>query len=193
MAPSGRTKTKPRRRKPRRTHFKKQKPQSKNQEKSSNGMPSNCSTKFPTESSDMGDIDSEVIEVSAGSCTTTPKAERFRIPKMSPRITHFKKQNPHSKNQEMSSKGMSGNCSSKFPNDSSNMGDIDSEIIEVSASGCTTPKAERFRIPEISTCPPAPKKPRVLPNCSLHRTPISFFAPPDLELFFFVALRDISV
>ncbi|KAK1560425.1 hypothetical protein Q3G72_026552 [Acer saccharum] len=64
-----------------------------------------------------------------------------------------------------------------------------------SSSGCSTPKAERFRIPEIVTCPPAPKKQRVMTssNCSLHRTPIAFYAPPDLELFFFCALRDISV
>ncbi|KAI4306696.1 hypothetical protein L6164_029951 [Bauhinia variegata] len=111
-----------------------------------------------------------------------------------PRRTHFKKQNTQSINPEMlSSTDMPINCSSKCSNESSNMGDIDSEVIEVSASACSTPKAERFRIPEVSTCPPAPQKPRVLPNCSLHRTPIAFFAPPDLELFFFVALRDISV
>ncbi|XVF04726.1 hypothetical protein REPUB_Repub05bG0109900 [Reevesia pubescens] len=60
-------------------------------------------------------------------------------------------------------------------------------------SPCSTPKAQRFRIPEIDTCPPAPKKQRVLSNCSLQRTPIAFFAPPDLELFFFFALGDISV
>ncbi|XWS73554.1 hypothetical protein CRYUN_Cryun02cG0139400 [Craigia yunnanensis] len=60
-------------------------------------------------------------------------------------------------------------------------------------SPCSTPKAQRFRIPEIDTCPPAPKKQKVLSNCSLQRTPIAFFAPPDLELFFFFALRDISV
>ncbi|KAE8735520.1 hypothetical protein F3Y22_tig00000340pilonHSYRG00549 [Hibiscus syriacus] len=57
----------------------------------------------------------------------------------------------------------------------------------------STPKARRFRIPEIDTCPPAPKKQRVLSNYSLQRTPIAFFAPPDLELFFFFARRDISV
>ncbi|XP_024047327.1 cyclin-dependent protein kinase inhibitor SMR9-like [Citrus clementina] len=67
-----------------------------------------------------------------------------------------------------------------------------------SGSGCSTPKAQRFRIPEIVTCPPAPKKQRVVSNCSsLQRNPssrpIAFFAPPDLELFFFFALRDISV
>ncbi|XVF47384.1 hypothetical protein PTKIN_Ptkin03bG0104600 [Pterospermum kingtungense] len=60
-------------------------------------------------------------------------------------------------------------------------------------SPCSTPKAQRFRIPEINTCPPAPKKQRVLSNCLLKTTPITFFAPPDLELFFFFALKDISV
>ncbi|KAF5725477.1 hypothetical protein HS088_TW23G00199 [Tripterygium wilfordii] len=59
---------------------------------------------------------------------------------------------------------------------------------------CSTPKADRFRIPEIDTCPPAPKKQRVMTNCSsLQRTPIAFFAPPDIELFFFVALGNVSV
>ncbi|KAF7804090.1 Cyclin-dependent protein kinase inhibitor SMR13 [Senna tora] len=29
-----------------------------------------------------------------------------------------------------------------------------------SSSGCSTPKAKRFRIPELLTCPPAPKKRR---------------------------------
>ena len=38
--------------------------------------------------------------------------------------------------------------------------------------GCTTPKSEKHKIPEIMTCPPAPKKPRVSPstsNCILQR------------------------
>ncbi|GLT78763.1 hypothetical protein SLA2020_502900 [Shorea laevis] len=68
--------------------------------------------------------------------------------------------------------------------------DVDDDIPE---SPCSTPKAQRFRIPEIETCPPAPKKQRVLSNCSFHRKPIAFFASPDLELFFCFALRDISV
>lgn len=59
--------------------------------------------------------------------------------------------------------------------------------------GCSTPKAKKFRIPKILTCPPAPKKRRpAASNCSLRRNPISFFAPPDLELFFF-AVHDIPV
>ncbi|KAK8595920.1 hypothetical protein V6N13_000595 [Hibiscus sabdariffa] len=68
-----------------------------------------------------------------------------------------------------------------------------SNATTTSTSPCSTPKARRFRIPETDTCPPAPKKQRVLSNCSLQRTPIAFFAPPDLELFFFFAHRDISV
>ena len=59
--------------------------------------------------------------------------------------------------------------------------------------GCSTPKGQRFRIPEMMTCPPAPKKQRVISNCSLQRSPIAFFAPPDLELFFYTAVRGISV
>ncbi|KAK6937139.1 hypothetical protein RJ641_034169 [Dillenia turbinata] len=67
---------------------------------------------------------------------------------------------------------------------------IDFECIDVSSHGCSTPKGERFRIPEIRTCPPAPKKRRLVLNCSSERSPIAFFAPPDIELFFFCALRD---
>ncbi|KAG6605917.1 Cyclin-dependent protein kinase inhibitor SMR13, partial [Cucurbita argyrosperma subsp. sororia] len=59
--------------------------------------------------------------------------------------------------------------------------------------GYSTPKAERFRIPEILTCPPGPKKQRPISDCSFRRSPIAFFAPPELELFFFIARPDISV
>lgn len=58
---------------------------------------------------------------------------------------------------------------------------VDSNI---SPSGCSTPKGQKFRIPESLTCPPAPKKQRVISNCSSKRSPIAFFSPPDLELFF---------
>ncbi|KAL4333901.1 hypothetical protein GQ457_07G036600 [Hibiscus cannabinus] len=53
-----------------------------------------------------------------------------------------------------------------------------------SASPCSTPKAQRFRIAEnMDICPPAPKKPRSLPsNYSFPTTPIAFFAPPDIEI-----------
>ncbi|KAJ6424764.1 hypothetical protein OIU85_001349 [Salix viminalis] len=70
---------------------------------------------------------------------------------------------------------------------------VDFEGVDISASACSTPKAERFRIPEIQTCPPAPRKQRIISNCSLQRRPIAFFAPPDLELFFFYAIHDVSV
>lgn len=63
-------------------------------------------------------------------------------------------------------------------------------------NGCSTPKGERFSIPQVSTCPPPPKKPKSLPNNFFndhHRSPIPFFASPELELFFLGALRDISV
>ncbi|XP_054820003.1 cyclin-dependent protein kinase inhibitor SMR9 [Prosopis cineraria] len=63
-----------------------------------------------------------------------------------------------------------------------------------SSSCCSTPKGRKFRIPEIATCPPAPKKKKPSSlfsgTCSRRRSPISFFAPPDLELFFFLALPD---
>ncbi|KAG7582757.1 hypothetical protein ISN44_As08g023210 [Arabidopsis suecica] len=50
--------------------------------------------------------------------------------------------------------------------------------------GCCTPKAKKSRIPEMLTCPPAPKKQRVAKNCVLRRRQIVFFAPPEIELFF---------
>lgn len=64
---------------------------------------------------------------------------------------------------------------------------------------CSTPKAKRYQIQEIKTCPPAPKKKRRLlssKSCntsSLKRTPISLFTPPDSELFLLFAFRDIPV
>ncbi|CAI0430843.1 unnamed protein product [Linum tenue] len=62
-----------------------------------------------------------------------------------------------------------------------------------SSSICSTPKGQRFRIPKIDSCPPAPRK-KQRSNCSsLQRRPVAFFAPPDLELFFLFARRHISV
>lgn len=57
---------------------------------------------------------------------------------------------------------------------------------------CSTPKSEKHKIPEIVTCPPAPKKPK---NNTLNqkRRPITFFAHPDIEKFFTFAMRDIKV
>ncbi|XP_058106731.1 cyclin-dependent protein kinase inhibitor SMR9-like [Magnolia sinica] len=64
---------------------------------------------------------------------------------------------------------------------------------DISSNGCSTPKSPRFRIPELLTCPPAPKKHRVALHCSTQKPNISFFNPPDLEIFFFFALRNVSV
>ncbi|KAI3823237.1 hypothetical protein L1987_04670 [Smallanthus sonchifolius] len=58
------------------------------------------------------------------------------------------------------------------------------KVDEISSIGCTTPKAQKYRIPVVLTCPPAPKKRRLVSSCTLRRTPISFFDPPDIELFF---------
>lgn len=126
--------------------------------------------------------------------TTTTRRRRTK----QPRRTNFKKQQKqkhiNSKKQEIPTV-LASNCSSISSQDSSKEVDIDvPEVIDVSNnSACSTPKGQKFKIPEISTCPPAPKKQRVLSNCSLRRSPLSFFAPPDLELFFYVALRDVSV
>lgn len=68
---------------------------------------------------------------------------------------------------------------------------------EVLNNGCSTPKGKKFRIPRINKCPPAPMKRRpsstniVSSSCtSLKRSPMAFFSPPDLELFFFFASSD---
>ncbi|EXB53129.1 hypothetical protein L484_006949 [Morus notabilis] len=58
---------------------------------------------------------------------------------------------------------------------------------DFAVSGCSTPKAERYKIPELLSCPPPPKKRKVAPSFSSNRSPIAFFAPPDLGLFFFFA------
>ncbi|KAF8090790.1 hypothetical protein N665_0467s0019 [Sinapis alba] len=57
----------------------------------------------------------------------------------------------------------------------------------IPSSGCCTPISKKSRIPEMLTCPPAPKKQRVTQNFASGRRQISFFAPPDVELFFLVA------
>ncbi|XP_051142220.1 cyclin-dependent protein kinase inhibitor SMR13-like [Andrographis paniculata] len=55
---------------------------------------------------------------------------------------------------------------------------------------CSTPKGERFQIPEAATCPPAPKKSRAIEG-SLKRTSMAFYTSPDIELFFRLAFRRI--
>ncbi|KAJ9139673.1 hypothetical protein P3X46_030385 [Hevea brasiliensis] len=128
----------------------------------------------------------------APSATKTTKAKATRRP----RRTHYKKRLVKSKNIQETSMlediSSSTATTSSF-NTCSKIDGLDFEGVDISTSSCSTPKAQRFRIPKIVTCPPAPKKQRVISNCSLQRRPIAFFAPPDLELFFFFALRDISV
>ncbi|KAI4383692.1 hypothetical protein MLD38_009498 [Melastoma candidum] len=63
---------------------------------------------------------------------------------------------------------------------------------EQTGDGCSTPKAERYKIPVVGTCPPAPKKRR--PRCrSRGRRQRPYFASPDIEVFFLHALGGISV
>ncbi|KAK7333297.1 hypothetical protein VNO80_30063 [Phaseolus coccineus] len=125
--------------------------------------------------------------------TTTRRTRQQR------RTAQFKKKQQHTKSNKKQETDLvptvlPSSCSSISSQDSSKEVDMQgSEVIDVSLSPCSTPKGQKFRIPEISTCPPAPKKPRVLSNCSLRRSPLSFFVPPDLEHFFLVALRDVSV
>jgi hypothetical protein len=100
------------------------------------------------------------------------------------RTTNKKKHLPHSKIQEASS----DLSSSKDMEMDSVKVVVDDDVSTISNNSvCSTPKGRKFRIPEISTCPPAPKKQRVLSNFSLRRV---IFAPPDLENFLCVALQD---
>ncbi|XVF07257.1 hypothetical protein REPUB_Repub06bG0122900 [Reevesia pubescens] len=65
--------------------------------------------------------------------------------------------------------------------------------VEVLQTGCSTPKSRKFRISEISSCPAAPMKPRVAPKLLSRRSSaVTFFAPPDIELFFFLAFQNVS-
>ncbi|KAL0459196.1 UNVERIFIED_CONTAM: Cyclin-dependent protein kinase inhibitor SMR13 [Sesamum latifolium] len=112
--------------------------------------------------------------------------------KPSPRRTLFKKKK-HSNNLQTSLKNQEPSVVSPATSTtkpSTDVGSVDN------ISACSTPKGRRFRIPEIKTCPPAPKKRRVFTaaGCnSLRRTPVAFFAHPDIELFFYLALRGIPV
>ncbi|CAI8602163.1 unnamed protein product [Vicia faba] len=68
--------------------------------------------------------------------------------------------------------------------------------VTCASSGCCTPKAKRYRIPQVLTCPPAPKKRRVTSSgvcLSINRSPIALFSSPDIDLFFFSALKNVSV
>ncbi|PSS14545.1 Cyclin-dependent protein kinase [Actinidia chinensis var. chinensis] len=112
-----------------------------------------------------------------------------------PRRTQFKKLSKN--HEEVASVDFGDNTSITSSDRFSKISNIDGDDdhitngVDVPASGCSTPKGHRFQIPEILTCPPAPKKRRALPNCSIRRTPIAFFAPPEIEQFFLLALRHI--
>ncbi|CAK8538975.1 unnamed protein product [Lathyrus sativus] len=112
--------------------------------------------------------------------TTPKKKTRTTKGRKLTRSSHFKNQHLESKKQETSSENKDRNMDSDKVVD-------DVSVSTTSKSICSTPKGQKFRIPEISTCPPAPKKKRVLSNFSLRR---AFFAPPDLEIFLCVALQD---
>ncbi|GLT41967.1 hypothetical protein SLA2020_159940 [Shorea laevis] len=74
-----------------------------------------------------------------------------------------------------------GNGGSKLKQ---NNGGEDSSV----AGGCSIPKGQKFRIPEMLSCPPAPMKPKF---CSKRQnsSQIAFYAPPEIELFFYSAFR----
>ncbi|KAF8085971.1 hypothetical protein N665_0640s0016 [Sinapis alba] len=119
--------------------------------------------------------------------------------------THFKKPLPQRKDittllDHTSSSSVVSSCSStatSFPHHQDPNNSILSPSPAVLSSslgegggggGCYTPKAHKYRIPEMLTCPGAPKKQRVPQNCVLRRRQIVFFAPPEIELFFVKAL-----
>ncbi|MED6215951.1 hypothetical protein PIB30_003154 [Stylosanthes scabra] len=104
---------------------------------------------------------------------TTNKRRRTR--------SNFKKNQP-ARSYTISSKDSSSSSSDEVVIISNN-----------NKSVCLTPKGEKFRIPEISTCPPPPKKPRIITSNSSLRKSLSFFSPPDLDdLFFCLALSSSS-
>ncbi|KAG2317497.1 hypothetical protein Bca4012_068387 [Brassica carinata] len=128
---------------------------------------------------------------------TTPTRAKKKLIKR----THFKKPLPQRKDtttllDHTSSSSIVSSCSStatsfshQDPNNS--IPSPSRKVLTLSpgeggggGGGCCTPKAHKYRIPEMLTCPPAPKKQRVPQNCVLRRRQIVFFAPPDIELFF---------
>ncbi|XP_059669558.1 cyclin-dependent protein kinase inhibitor SMR9-like [Cornus florida] len=80
-------------------------------------------------------------------------------------------------------------------NSSSTSSEEDENGVDIrSAGSCCTPKGKRYRIPNNLSCPPAPKKPRyvITSNLSLPTSsPVAFYAPPDIDLFFLFALNNI--
>ncbi|XP_010509502.1 PREDICTED: uncharacterized protein LOC104785911 [Camelina sativa] len=104
--------------------------------------------------------------------------------------SHFKKQLPQHNNtntsttlDQTSASSVVSTCSSSTTSFSP-PSPSPAVLASSPGGGCCTPKAQKSRIPEMLTCPPAPKKQRVTPNCVLRRRQIVFFAPPEIELFF---------
>eukprot|EP01018_Ginkgo_biloba_P008414 Gb_10849 [translate_table: standard] len=76
-------------------------------------------------------------------------------------------------------------CRSVESSSNSNSSSIDTDS-DFSCNGeevCTTPKAKEYRIPEFTSCPPAPRKHRV-PSRFLAVPLTGFFIPPDLDSMF---------
>ncbi|CAN7106226.1 cyclin-dependent protein kinase inhibitor SMR13 [Brassica rapa] len=133
---------------------------------------------------------------------TSRKARKPNRAEKKLKRTHFKKKLPRHKNTDTptildhtSSSTIVSSCSSTTttfsPEDTSYSVHSPSPKVLTSSpgkggvgGGCCTPKSQKSRIPEILTCPPAPKKKRVPQNCTLRRRQIVFFAPPEIELFF---------
>lgn len=112
-------------------------------------------------------------------------------PTTKPRRTGLRKRPNKPKNREVSV--VSPSIPSPCPSSSDK--NLGTESPAGTSGSCSTPKARRFRIPAIKTCPPAPKKQRVASKncCSQRRRHVAFFAHPDIELFFNLAFRGISV
>ncbi|PIN12354.1 hypothetical protein CDL12_15032 [Handroanthus impetiginosus] len=110
------------------------------------------------------------------------RRRRRRRKSSSRRSTTLLKKHLHNKNDQENSLVSPANSPAKL--------DSSTENVDI----CSTPKADRYRIPETQTCPPAPKKRRIITSCNpLRRRPIAFYASPDIELFFYLALRGIPV
>ncbi|XP_057515648.1 cyclin-dependent protein kinase inhibitor SMR13-like isoform X1 [Amaranthus tricolor] len=78
--------------------------------------------------------------------------------------------------------------SSSFDDDI-NGGDI--SAINKSLDGvCSTPKSEKYKIPKIESCPPAPIKPRSLFS---KRRSIIFFTNPEIDNFLMFAMGDNNI
>ncbi|GLT96061.1 hypothetical protein SLE2022_137100 [Rubroshorea leprosula] len=62
------------------------------------------------------------------------------------------------------------------------------KIVRTVASGYSTPKGQKFRIPDMLSCPAAPMKPK-FSSKRKKSSQIAFYAPSEIELFFYSAFR----